>query len=141
MADKYCYEVTFSLNDKEYVTIGFKNNEEGFELRNEYFKGSSSPKSVTYLNNNSTEKLTVFEGFFDFLTYQSIHQNQQQKLTNFLVLNSLSFFNKNLTLMDKHTRIHLYPDNDTAGKKCVEIGFKLSGNLLLKVNFIRAIKT
>lgn len=100
IADEYCYEVEFSngSNDKTYIAIGFKNNAGGYELRNEYFKGSSSPKYITYVD-NSADKITVFEGFFDFLSYQTIHQTQQQEMidlpvrqANFLVLNSLSFF-------------------------------------------------
>ncbi len=122
IANKYCYEVLFKVNNKEknYKAIGFKNSAGGYELRNEYFKGSSSPKYVSYLNNNAN-KLTVFEGFFDFLSYQTIHQNQQHQLTNYLVLNSLSFFEKSLLLMEKHPSVHLYLDQDNAGRKCTEL--------------------
>ena len=71
------HEVVFTNADKEkiYSAIGFKNNAGGYELRNEYFKGSSSPKCVTYLDNKA-DKISVFEGFFDFLSHQSIHQKQ-----------------------------------------------------------------
>ena len=68
----------------------------------------------------------MFEGFFDFLSWQTIHQNQQQPLTNFLVLNSLSFFERSLLLMEKHEPIQLYLDHDTAGGKCVEQALKRS---------------
>jgi hypothetical protein len=40
--------------------------------------------------------------------------------TNFLILNSLSFFTRSLLLQEKHERIHLYLDNDNAGRKCVQ---------------------
>jgi Toprim-like/CHC2 zinc finger len=125
IADKYCHEIIFNLNDteKEYRAIGFKNSAGGYELRNEYFKGSSSPKYVTYLNNN-TNKISVFEGFFDFLSYQTIHQNGQQELTNFLILNSLAFFERSLLLMEKHQSIHLYLDQDEAGRKCTNLAQK-----------------
>ncbi len=68
VADKYCDEVTFTMNDKQraFRAIGFKNNAGGYELRNEFFKGSSSPKYVTYFDNNAADKIKVFEGFFDF---------------------------------------------------------------------------
>jgi DNA primase len=129
IADKFCYEISFkNINadsNKIYKAIGFKNNAGGYELRNEYFKGSSTPKFITYIN-NKTNNITVFEGFFDFLTYQSIHQNQQHELTSFLVLNSLSFFEKCLLLMEKHKHIHLYLDHDDAGKKCSELALKRS---------------
>jgi len=122
IADKYCHEVIFTMSDKEkeYRAIGFKNNAGGYELRNEYFKSSSSPKYVTYMDNKASN-VKVFEGFFDFLSYQTIHQNNEQHLTNFLVLNSLSFFDRSLLLMEKHESIHLYLDHDKEGIKCTDI--------------------
>ena len=127
IADRYCHEVIFTIADKEkeYRAIGFKNNAGGYELRNEYFKGSSSPKYVSYINNKA-DNITVFEGFFDYLSYQTIHQNREQNLTNFLVLNSLSFFERSLLLMEKHESIHLYLDNDEAGRKCTNLAQKRS---------------
>lgn len=127
IADRYCYEVGFKngSNEKIYIAIGFKNNAGGYELRNEYFKGSSSPKYITYLDNRAN-KVTVFEGFFDFMSYQTIHQNQQQELTNFLVLNSLSFFERSLLLMEKNESIHLYLDQDEAGRKNTKLALKRS---------------
>ncbi len=118
IADTYCFEVEFTNGEKEKVfkAIGFKNNAGGYELRNEYFKGSSSPKYITFLNNKANN-LTVFEGFFDFMSYQTLHQNQEQQLTNFLVLNSLSFFERSLLLMEKYDATHLYLDRDPAGRK------------------------
>ena len=127
IADAWCYEMHYTMNDREnlYKAIGFKNSAGGFELRNEYFKGSSSPKYVTYLDNKSNN-ISVFEGFFDFLSHQSIHQNQEHELTNFLVLNSLAFFERSLLLMERHQSIHLYFDQDNAGRKCTSIALKRS---------------
>ncbi len=127
IADKYCHEVHFTnANERKiYNAIGFKNNAGGYELRNEYFKGSSSPKYVTYLDNKA-KKISVFEGFFDFLSFQSVNKNQEHELTNFLVLNSLSFFEKSLLLMEKHQGIHLYLDHDNAGRKSTNLALKRS---------------
>ena len=36
--------------EKIFKAIGFKNNAGGYELRNEYFKGSSCPKYISYFN-------------------------------------------------------------------------------------------
>lgn len=119
IANEFCKEVLYQTGDKRYTAIGFKNNSGGYELRSEYFKGSSSPKYVTYLDNKANN-ITCFEGFFDFLTYQAIHCNQELPKTNILVLNSLSFFTRSLLLMEKHEKVHLYLDNDNAGRKCVE---------------------
>ena len=59
------------------MAIGFKNDSGGYELRNPYFKGSSSPKDITTFNNGAKEA-TVFEGFIDFLSFMAIHKNQSQ---------------------------------------------------------------
>lgn len=48
-AQKYCQEVRYSIGDKEYFAIGFKNDAGGWELRNPNFKGSSTPKNITTL--------------------------------------------------------------------------------------------
>jgi hypothetical protein len=119
--------VLFKISDKEkeFRAIGFKNNAGGYELRNEYFKASSSPKYISYMDNNA-KNIIVFEGFFDFLSYQTIYKNQEQKIANFLVLNSLSFFERSLLLMEKHTNIKLYLDNDNAGKKYTLVALKRS---------------
>ena len=128
VANEFCKEVLYQTGDKRYTAIGFKNNSGGYELRSEYFKGSSSPKYVTYFDNKANN-ITCFEGFFDFLTYQAIHHNQELPKTNILVLNSLSFFTRSLLLMEKHERVHLYLDNDTAGRKCVEQALERSGKI------------
>lgn len=125
VANAFCKEVSFMVNDKNYHAIGFKNNAGGYEIRNAFFKASSSPKYVTHFDNNA-EKITVFEGFFDFLSYKTLVHNQPQELTNFLILNSLSFFERSQLLMEKSRSVHLYLDNDTAGKACVAAALKRS---------------
>lgn len=125
VAKAFCKEISFTVNDKNYYAIGFKNNAGGYEIRNAFFKGSSSPKYVTHVDNKA-EKITVFEGFFDFLSYQTLVHNQPQELTNFLVLNSLSFFERSQLLMEKSRSVHLYLDNDPAGKARVSTALKRS---------------
>ena len=51
--------------DKEFVAIGFKNSAGGYELRNDFFKVSSSPKYVTYINYSNPEinTKTALENF------------------------------------------------------------------------------
>src|SRR5690606_22746631 len=63
IADAHCREVHFRINGSRFYAIGFPNDLGGFELRNAYFKGSTSPKGVTTVKSGSSE-LAVFEGFF-----------------------------------------------------------------------------
>jgi hypothetical protein len=128
-ANAYCKQASYALNDKTYIALSLKNTAGGYELRSEYFKGSTAPKYVTYFDNKATN-ITVFEGFFDFLTYQTIAAQHARNMTNFLVLNSLSFFERSLLLMEKHDRIHLYLDTDNAGIKCTEIAKQRSSKFI-----------
>jgi hypothetical protein len=132
IAERFCKEIDFLLYGKKYTAIGFKNNAGGYELRSQNFKGSSSPKDITFLDYNK-EQIAVFEGFFNFLSYQATTQNKIGDLTklpdrskNILVLNSLSFFDKSREKMESHQKIHLFLDRDKAGMKRTQLALKLS---------------
>lgn len=116
LANRFCQEVDFTLYKKQHTAIGFTNGKGGYELRNPYFKGSSSPKTFRFVDNGSQE-LQVFEGFFDFLSWLS-HFKNDQLTSNFLVLNSLSFFQRAKQTMETHSSIRLWLDRGTAGQAC-----------------------
>jgi hypothetical protein len=65
VADRFCREVHYKTGDKTYSAISFGNNSGGWELRNEYFKGSSAPKDFTF-HHHRHQKIAVFEGFFNY---------------------------------------------------------------------------
>lgn len=115
IAGKYCREVRYQLSGKTYYGIGFKNDQGGFEIRNPYFKASSSPKGITTFDNGAKD-VVVFEGFTDFLSFKSIHKNEPEKRFDFIVLNSVSFFEKARPFMEQHEQIRLYLDRDTTGQ-------------------------
>jgi hypothetical protein len=125
VAQQYCNEICYHLNNKEYYAIGFKNNSGGFELRNAFSKLSIAPKDITTLNNGANT-VAVFEGFFDFLSFIAIQKNQPSIHSDYVVLNSLSFFEKARPFMESHAVIHLYLDNDTAGQNCTSYALSLS---------------
>lgn len=127
LAKQFLKEVSFALNGKPFTALGFQNKSGGFELRNEHFKGSSSPKDATLFDNKS-DNITVFEGCFSFLSYLSLYPKMgaenmlhlPEGQTNFLILNSLSFFEKSRSIMENHNTIQLYLDRDAAGIKATE---------------------
>ena len=125
LVEAYCHEVKYELNGKEYFGIGFKNNSGGYEIRNPYFKASSSPKDITTFNNGAKEA-TVFEGFTDFLSFMAIHKNQPLIPTDFVILNSVSFFEKARPFMEEHKWIRLYLDRDTTGQNYSRYALSLS---------------
>lgn len=127
IADRYCREVHYQVDERAYYAVGFKNNFGGWEIRNAYFKGSGSPKGVTTFDNGAKEAI-VFEGFFDFLSFRAVHQNEPEDRFNFVVLNSVSFFESARSFMEKHDRIKLYLDRDSTGQNCSRYALSLSSN-------------
>lgn len=123
LAQLHCREVRYELYGKQYYAIGFANDAGGYELRNPYFKASSSPKGPTFIDNGE-RLVAVFEGFFNFLSFLTLHSYQPQAPGNFLVLNSLSLFEKSCPVMEKHGTIHLYLDRDAAGMKRIQQALK-----------------
>jgi len=119
VAARSCQEVDFTLYGKQQTVIGFANRSGGYELRSEHFKGSSSPKDISFFDNRTSE-IAVFEGFFNYLSFQTINRDIQAPLTNCLVLNSLAFLEKSRSLMEQYNRIHLLLDRDTAGSNATK---------------------
>jgi hypothetical protein len=119
IANRFCKEIDFNLYDRKYTVIGFQNSAGGYELRSANFKGSSSPKEVTLIGKDFSKEIAVFEGFMDFLSYQAIHQRKFIMLPkhqpNFLILNSIGFFEKMKPRLEQHPSIHLYLDRDNKG--------------------------
>ncbi|WP_218144566.1 toprim domain-containing protein [Maribacter orientalis] len=114
-ANKYCKEVHYSRKGNHYFGIGLRNDSGGWELRNRYYKSSSSPKDITYFSNGCMQ-LVVTEGLFDFLTVTNFrHENM-----SFLILNSLSFLKRAMKFNERFKHIELYLDNDKAGNEATE---------------------
>jgi hypothetical protein len=116
IAANFCREVKYSLREKNYYGIGFKNDSGGFEIRNAFYKNSSSPKAIRTIKNGN-KKIAVFEGFFDFLSAVSLLPENKIKCCDFCVLNSLSFFENAKPFLDTYNTVFLFLDNDAAGKK------------------------
>lgn len=115
VAGKYLGEAYYRTNKKNYFALAFKNDKGGFELRNKYFKGGSSPKAITTIP-GITNSVNLFEGFMDFLSALTYFNSPHAKNTS-IILNSLNNINDRfLADLSKFTRINLYLDNDQAGQ-------------------------
>jgi len=112
-----CSEVYYTVNGKSYFAIGFANDAGGYELRNKYFKGCISPKGISTKIKGS-DTCVVFEGFMDYLSYLTLkHQHHPQ--TDIVVLNSVVLLDKAMEFLKRHTIIHVFLDNDEAGKQAL----------------------
>ena len=117
IARTYCREVRYTIGGKEYFAIGFRNDAGGWELRNPRFKGSSTPKNITTLDNGSDTTM-VFEGFIDFLSSLSLKANPTPAI-DATVLNSVTNLQKAVPFLSHHRVVHAFLDNDDAGRKAL----------------------
>ncbi|PTQ99189.1 Toprim domain-containing protein [Mucilaginibacter yixingensis] len=114
VADAYCKELTYDIGGRSYYGIGFQNNLGGWEIRNKSFKQSSAPKDVTFLSYGAGSA-HVFEGFMDFLSWQALHPYQEPRSVDFVVLNGAGLFDRALSFLKQHERVHLWLDRDVTG--------------------------
>ena len=113
-------EIHYQMNNKKYFGIGFKNDSDGYEIRNAYSKICLGKKDITTIKNNS-KSLLVFEGFFDFLSFKNIEESLENEPSDYMILNSVSMINKIKNSLETYEKIDLYFDNDEAGNRAVEI--------------------
>ena len=113
-------EIHYQMNDKKYFGIGFKNDSDGYEIRNAYSKICLGKKDITTIKNNS-KSLLVFEGFFDFLSFKNIEESLENEPSDYMILNSVSMINKIKNSLETYEKIDLYFDNDEAGNRAVEL--------------------
>lgn len=108
-------------SNKRFDTLGLKNEEGGFEIRNPYFKGCVGKKHITFIRGTvaKPDDIHLFEGMFDYLTYLTIKQTHPHDV---IVLNSLACL-KFATPYIKGYGYKLaatWMDNDLSGQKATE---------------------
>ena len=118
IAKPYCREIYYQLGDKNYFAVGFENRSGGYELRNAFFKGSSSPKDISHIE-NSNRSVCVLEGFMDFLSLLTLRKESPVR-SDFLILNSVSFVDRSMDILKNYRNVFLYLDHDHAGRKALE---------------------
>ncbi|MPT32173.1 MAG: DNA primase [Chryseobacterium sp.] len=113
-------EIHYQNNNKNYFGLGFKNDSDGYEIRNKYSKICLGKKDISTIKNDS-DSLRIFEGFFDFLSFKNLENKLEKKLSDYLILNSVSMIQNIKNSLEKYENIELYFDNDQAGNRAVEI--------------------
>ena len=115
VAAAFCREVRYEVNGRAFFAVGFRNDAGGWELRSARFKGGSSPKHITTIDNQS-DTVIAFEGFMDFLAYLSLKYPERLRI-DAAVLNSVVNLPKAVPFLSRHPVIHTFFDNDEAGRK------------------------
>lgn len=121
IAAKYCQEAYYQVTNpetgeiKRYFALAFRNDCNGYELRNKYFKGGTSPKAITTIP-GSLKKVNVFEGWIDMLS-ALVYYRQASPHATTIVLNSLSHLRQLYDILPNFEKINLYLDMDQAGQR------------------------
>ncbi len=110
----HCQQIHYCCRGKQYYSVAFANESDGYEVRNRYFKGCISPKdiSIRRIRDGPSAECAVFEGFIDYLSALKLGIIG----TDAIILNSVSNVNKAIPHLRDYNAIHCYLDNDVAGK-------------------------
>lgn len=106
-------EVHYEINGKKYFALGFENRSFCYQLRSKYTKINIGKKDITLIKlvKGDKNKLRIFEGFFDYLSFI----NKFKSDSDFLILNSVAMINRCDEILLEYEEIDLLFDNDSAG--------------------------
>jgi 5S rRNA maturation endonuclease (ribonuclease M5) len=117
---EFLKEIHYQMNDKNYYGIGFKNDSDGYEIRNKYSKICLGKKDISTIK-NSSENVKIFEGFFDFLSFKNVENFLEKEPSDYIILNSVSMISNIKNSLRNYENIELYFDNDEAGNRALEM--------------------
>ena len=117
IAKYFCREILYMYDGRsKFYSVGFKNDSGGYELRNSISKNCMIKKDITTHTANS-EVVLLFEGFFDLLSWYTIHcKNDQITPLDFCVLNSTINLDKAIPFLSNYSVIRSYLHLDSAGR-------------------------
>ncbi|RNL56433.1 toprim domain-containing protein [Pedobacter jejuensis] len=148
---KYLLEIHFTMSDRIYYGIAFKNESNGYEVSWEYwnkatsshsrFKMCMKAKDITHIKNGS-KSLVVVEAWSDFIALLTLYP-KMEKVNDFIILNSVSTTNKMISMIIKmqYQTIYSATDNDTAGANVLDVLLnKFPGKVIPLNEFYRSSK-
>ena len=118
-AKKFCKEIHYRIGGRTYFAIGLQNRSGGWELRNSYWKGSTSPKDVSLIKNDS-KNLAITEGMFDLLTLMELMPYIVNS-HDLLVLNTTAFVKRMIKEIREYENVELFLDRDKTGLGMTEL--------------------
>lgn len=132
LALKYLKEMKYRVNNKEYFSLCFKNDSNGYELRNKYSKMNIKGKSITTIKGKNSKKVSIFEGFMDFLSALEYFKIDKFK-GDVIVLNSTVLLDDLLANnhFNSYNNIYTFLDNDYSGYQALSKIIKKINNKTL----------
>ena len=123
IANKYLKEVRYKHPNKlaEFFGLGWKCGD-GYEVNSALFKGFvGKHKDISRIGLADNKSLSIFEGFFDFLSFLS-HYKIAEFQNSAIILNGIALKKKALEEIESFNfdKVYLFLDNDEGGKSCKE---------------------
>ncbi|WP_158642971.1 CHC2 zinc finger domain-containing protein [Mucilaginibacter ginsenosidivorax] len=109
----YYYVEDDDKKRNKFFAAGWQNEQGAWEIRNLYFKGCLGHKAISFIP-NSEKRLSVFEGFFNYLSWLTENKFAPDSV---LVLNSISLLQVGIVKAQEFQDISLYFDNDPSGRQ------------------------
>ena len=124
LAMPYVEEAHYEVKGRPYFSLAFKNQRDGYELRNPYAKLCQSPKDITVFTCSGAglgdRPVRVYEGFMDFLSDLVASDCKPESPLPFsvVVLNGAAMKDKGLAAVRalRPSDVSLYFDNDNTGR-------------------------
>jgi hypothetical protein len=119
VADGRLKEIYYYVEDEykkrnNFFAAGWQNETGAWEIRSTTdFKGCLGHKAISFIP-NSEKRLSVFEGFFNYLSWLTENKFAADSV---LVLNSLSLLQAGIVKSQDFRDIALYFDNDPSGRQ------------------------
>jgi len=116
LAQEKLSEVYYYVEDqkklkKHFFAAGWQNELGGWEVRNKYFKGCLGHKAISLVPGGN-DRLLVFEGYLDYLSWLTEHEEANPSV---LILNSLSLLEVAIRRAKDFSDVELYFDRDKSG--------------------------
>lgn len=122
IAKRYLKELKIHKEDikKDFYVLGFKNEENGFEIRNPFIKGCIGQKNISFIRgtNPKAESIHLFKSFWDYLSLLS-HLNTTGLGVDCIVLNSFSCLNQVVPYIQNYhySTVYTWMDNYALGEQ------------------------
>ena len=119
LAQKYVEEgmIHNSKSGNDFYALCWKNENDGYEVRNPFFKGCVSSKAITFIRctDAPAAEVHLFEGMFDFLSV--VEEKKSRFKGDVIVLNSVACVPQAIAYVKSYpyTKLSTWFDNDTGG--------------------------
>lgn len=115
----------FRNNEKEYFSLGMKNNSNGFEIDHKKtgnmkgnFKSVIGPKDITTKNMKNGNNVAIFEAYHDYLAFRT-HRNLLKFQSSLIIMHSIHMKDRVIEELKKYKfkKAYFFLDSDAVGKE------------------------